>query len=219
MFGRLLGYLSGLWLNRKPDAGRGSRFHVGAAVVNLTGTGATSQDMSWPAAGLHTGLAVAERNLEHESAAELVAGVESGRWSRCLLPWVPLMSGGENPDLVERWKAVAGAEPDRRLRGQFGAIALLFARRVGRGTVWEAKLEDWNVEESTYVNEWIAKGEARGEARGRRALILRLGARQFGPAPAAVEALLATVADPPRLDRIADRILDATGWDDLLTTP
>jgi hypothetical protein len=44
---------------------------------------------------------------------------------------------------------MTGAEPDRVRRGQFGAIALLFARRVGRGAIWERKLEGWNVEEST----------------------------------------------------------------------
>jgi hypothetical protein len=56
MFGRMLGYLSGLWLNCKPDAERGSRFQLGAAVVNLTGSGSASRDMEWPNAGLHTRL-------------------------------------------------------------------------------------------------------------------------------------------------------------------
>ncbi len=37
------------------------------------------------------------------------------------------MSGAENPDLIERWKTSASTEPDRRMRGQFGAIARLFA--------------------------------------------------------------------------------------------
>jgi len=102
------------------------------------------------------------------------------------------------------------------------SAASTVARRVGRGDVWGAKLEGWNVEESTYVNEWIAKGEARGEARGKRleaqASILRLGARRFGAAPAGVEVAIASIADQPRLDRIMDRILDAADWDDLLAT-
>ena len=72
MFGRLLGYLSGIWLARKPDPEPGSRFRLGAVVVNLTGTGDASRDMRWPDAGLATQLRVAERNLASESADELL---------------------------------------------------------------------------------------------------------------------------------------------------
>lgn len=167
MFGRLLGYLSGLWHALRPDDERGSRFHVGAAVVNLTGTGAASRDLRWPGTGLVTHLGVVERNLERESAEELLAGIEAGRWSRCLLPWVPLMTGGGDPGIIDRWKLLAEGEPDRRRRAEYSGIAQLFAERAGRKDAWQAKLEGWNVEESTVVNEWIAIGEKRGEARGR----------------------------------------------------
>ena len=85
MFGRLAGYLSGLWLGLRPDDERGSRFQVGAAVVNLTGSGTSSREMRWPAAGLVTHLGVVERNLERELAADLLTGIESGQWSRSVL--------------------------------------------------------------------------------------------------------------------------------------
>lgn len=235
MFGRLLGYLSGLWLNVRPDSERGSRFHVGAAVVNLAGSGSAAREMRWGAAGLATHLAVVERNLERESAEELLAGIEAGRLSRCLLPWVPLMSGGERAETVDRWKVAASGDPSSRRRAEFAVLAILFANKAGRKVLWQEKLEGWNVEESEYVNEWIAVGEARGEARGvalgeargeargqlREAcgLILRLGARRFGPAPAAAEAAIRAIGDRDRLERIAERTLDATGWDDLLATP
>jgi hypothetical protein len=39
MFGRLLANLSDIWTHLRPDPERGSRFNVGAAVVNLTGQG------------------------------------------------------------------------------------------------------------------------------------------------------------------------------------
>ncbi|HEV3437569.1 MAG TPA: DUF4351 domain-containing protein [Gemmata sp.] len=85
--------------------------------------------------------------------------------------------------------------------------------------------------ESAYINEFIAKGEAkgraegeaRGEARGRaeeaRSLVLRLGAKRFGPPPAAVEATVLAISDRERLERISERILDAANWNDLLATP
>ncbi len=44
MFGRMLGYLAGLWMTLKPDEERGSRFNLGGAVVNLTGTGHASRE-------------------------------------------------------------------------------------------------------------------------------------------------------------------------------
>ncbi len=222
MFGRLTDYLSMLWRHLRPDKERGSRFDVGAAVVNLTGNGLASRRMDWPEAGLTTELKVVERNLETESADELLAGIEAGRVSRCLLPWVPLMAGADNPALVDRWKVLAEAEPASQRKAEFGGIALLFAGRVGRKGLWEAKLEGWNVEESIVVNEWMAKGEARGRAAGRaeavRALVLNLGAKRFGPAPTNVGDELRSIGEYERLERIAERVIDAADWADLLAT-
>jgi hypothetical protein len=226
MFGRLLSYLAGIWLNRRPDDVRGSRFNLGAVVVNLTGFGTTSQMMSWAEPALQMELRAVDRNLAYESATELLTRLEAGEWSRCLLPWVPLMSGAENPETIDRWVALGSSEPDRQRRAQFGAIALLFARRVSRGKIWEDKLMGWNVEESTYVNEWIAVGEKRGEARGKeigsmeaaQTSILRLGTKKFGPVSHETEAALRAIQDRARLERILDRILDATSWADLIAT-
>jgi hypothetical protein len=235
MFGRLLGYLSGLWLACKPDAERGSRFHLGAVVVNLTGTGTTARDMDWPAVGLRTQLLVVERNLATEPASALLDAIESGARGRALLPWVPLMSGGGTADTVQRWKALASAEPNYRRRGEYGGLALVFAEKGKCRELWDKELEGWNVEESAVVNAWIAKAEARGEARGRaegeargraegevqeaQVMVLRLGARKFGPAPASVEAAVRAISSRERLTAIADRLFDATSWDDLLATP
>ncbi|MBP3958093.1 hypothetical protein J8F10_22810 [Gemmata sp. G18] len=214
MFGRLMGYLSGLWLERKPDTERGSRFHLGAAVVNLTGSGSASREMIWPAAGLYSQLRVVERNLELESAEELLVGIEAGHWAPALLPWLPLMSGGDTSDIIDRWKVLAGGEPDRRRKAQMAAIAMLFATKTGRKAIWQTKLEGWNVDESEYVNEWMARGEVR-EA---QQLILRIGAKKLGPAPEGVEVVVRAIQDRARLERIADRIFDAPGWGDLVAT-
>jgi hypothetical protein len=53
---------------------------------------------------------------------------------------------------------------------------------------------------------------------GARSLILRQGKKRFGPASASVEAALQAVNDRDRLEQIAERVLDATSWDDLLAT-
>src|SRR5262249_16779098 len=52
MFGRLLGYFGPLWMELKPSDERGDRFHLGAIVVNLTGTGNASRTMAWPMTGM-----------------------------------------------------------------------------------------------------------------------------------------------------------------------
>ena len=49
------------------------------------------------------------------------------------------------------------------------------------------------------------------------AAMLRQGTRKFGPEPTA-ESRLTAIDDLPRLERMADRMLDAVSWDDLLAT-
>ncbi len=78
-------------------------------------------------------------------------------------------------------------------------------------------------ESSTYqaiLDEGRAEGEVRGRTEEAQRFVLRLGTKQFGPPPAAVEAAMATVTDRDRLERMTDRLLDATAtdWDDLLAT-
>lgn len=73
------------------------------------------------------------------------------------------------------------------------------------------------------LNKGMRQGEARGEARGRAAeaqsLVLTLGTQRFGRPEAAVEAALRAISDRERLERIATRLLTATDWNELLSTP
>jgi len=234
MPGRLMGYFSGLWLELRPDKERGSRFQVGAAVVNMTGHGNSSRDMRWPEADVITHLKVVERNLEEELAEELLSSIEAGGHSLCLLPWISLMTGADNPVLVDRWKRLAEGEPDSRRKAEFGVVALIFAEKAGRKELWQEKLKGWNVEESTVAEDFIklgeargeakgeARGEVRGEARGRieeaRSVVFRIGVKRFGPVPSAIQSALHTISDRERLERIVDRVLEATDWNDLLAT-
>jgi hypothetical protein len=162
---------------------------------------------------LVTHLGVVERNLASESAADLLAEVEAGTRSRCILPWIPLMTGG-GPALIDRWKLAAEAEPNARRRGEFAYLAQLFAGKAGCEAIWEDKRRGWNVEEPKIVQEWIEVGELRHACGS----ILRLGAKRFGPAPTGTETALHAISDRARLERMLDRVLDATGWPELLTT-
>ena len=50
-------------------------------------------------------------------------------------------------------------------------------------------------------------------------VIFRLGKRRFGPAGQNHESAVQAITDLDRLERLVDRILDASDWEDLLTTP
>ncbi len=168
--------------------------------------------MRWPTAELTTHLNFVERNLERESAAEVLGGIEAGRWSRCLLPWVALMSGGDDPALVDRWKRLAEAEPDSRRHADYGGLAQVFADRVGRKVLWHEKLKGWNMTESSVVNAWIAEGEARGS----RAFLVRIGAKKFGHGPTDEQrTALDAISDLALLTQLIERLLDVNSWYEL----
>lgn len=78
--------------------------------------------------------------------------------------------------------------------------------------------ENLDVYSSTY-HATLRKGEARGALAATYRLLLLQGERRFGPAPAGAAPALVAVTDQTRLERMAVRILDAAGWDDLLATP
>lgn len=218
MFGRLMVYLGYLWQTLKPDPERGSRFGVAAVVINLTGSGSTARDMRWPAAGFATQLGVVERNLASENADDLLTGVESGRWSRAVLPWLPLMSGGADASIIGRWKALAEGEPDQRRRANLAGLALVFAGAAKRKEAWNNALEGWNVIESDVVNEWIAKGKVAGKAEGKAeqavvSLVAVLEAK-FGSLPAEVETAVRGCTDLDKLQAWTIQAATAATLDD-----
>jgi hypothetical protein len=213
MFGRLLGYLSGVRLARKPDPERGSRFHLGAAVLNLTGTGTASREMRWPAAGLVTHLGAAERNLAAESAGELLGAIETRTRPRGLLPWAPLMTGGDDPGIIDRWKAAAEAEPDDRRRSDYAGLALVFADAADRKPAWKLALKEWNMKRSSVVDEW----KAEGETRGRIAAVLEALEARFTVVPPELADAVRGTADLDTLRRWTTAAALATSLDDFRT--
>lgn len=64
----------------------------------------------------------------------------------------------------------------------------------------------------TLTNEWIEAGEEKAQ----RSLILRLGAKRFGPADDAIRATIDAM-ELPRLEILVDRLLEVESWKELLT--
>ena len=113
MFGRMMVYLGGIWLGKKPDPERGSRYSVTGVVVYLTGRGNASRQFEWAEAGVKTELLLREWGMQSELAADLLGGIETGAVSHTLLPWIPLMTGADQAGIVEVWMRLAGGVPVR----------------------------------------------------------------------------------------------------------
>ncbi len=195
MFGRLLVYNGRLWLECRPDPERGSRFHVGATVVNLTGRGDGSRSFNWRQARLRTEMRLVERNLASERAAPVLRDIAKGKWSRCLLPWIPLMQGSEQPGIIQKWKELASAEPDERRRGDYGGLALVFAEAARRRQVWQQVLKEWNMIRSQQVQEWKAEARAEGRAESQAAAVIDLLNLHFGSVPDELGASIRSTTD------------------------
>ena len=64
-----------------------------------------------------------------------------------------------------------------------------------------------------------AKGMAEGMTQGERRILIQMGRKKFGPPDAETIRAIETITDLGRIERMADRLLDVTGWNDLLSTP
>jgi hypothetical protein len=91
MFGRWLEYLGRLWREIRPRTG--GHYQVAGALVNLTGMSDASANMSLGTQA-QTLLKVREVNLCQLKAAPLLADVAAGNMTMALLPFIPLMHGG-----------------------------------------------------------------------------------------------------------------------------
>jgi hypothetical protein len=76
----------------------------------------------------------------------------------------------------------------------------------------------FSLEDSTTYQWLLQLGIEQGALQVAQSMVLRLGAKRFGPAPAATEAAVRGLTDRERLERMVERTLDAAGWDELLAT-
>ena len=97
--------------------------------------------------------------------------------------------------------------------------ALRYPREVAQmiRSLGQAMRESWAYQE--VLDEGRAEGEARGRAEEERRILLRLGTRRLGPPDAATAATLRALSDIDRVERMTERLLDATSWADVLSTP
>ena len=117
--------------------------------------------------------------------------LRAAAWSRAVLPWLPLMTGGAEPGIIERWKKLAEDEPNHRQKAIYASLALTFASAAGRETIWKKALEGWNVIESSVVNEWKAEQAA--------VMLVAVLETKFGTVPPELDATIRKTMDPKKL--------------------
>lgn len=204
----------GFRLRRELRDGRGQegKYRVACLVVNMTGAPQpeeldTTED-ELDGAGLHVRLKTA--TLRDEDAAATLARIARGELDPCVLPWVVLMRGGDEPANVDEWKRLATLVPDERLRADYAGIAVVFAELPGRGTIWRQALKGWNVKQSQQVLEW--QQEARVD--NTRDLLMRiLRGRLHTEVPEDVARTIAQTDDYTILLRWFDAAQTAGSWE------
>ncbi len=215
MFGRLLIQLGESWQHLRPDPEPGSRYQLGAAVVNLTGT-----SESVPASHLYhlpggdyllCGGHFRERYVAEESAEQTLTRIESKQVSRALLVFVPLMQGGGDPGIISRWLAEASRETDARLRSEYASLALVLAELKDWFGAWEHALKEWNVRESKVVKEWKQEAAVEALQQTLRDLLQDL----FAPLPHEWLARIEAISDPDRLRQAIRKVPKLTRLEDL----
>jgi predicted transposase YdaD len=133
------------------------------------------------------------------------------------------------PDVIARIDERLERDAPASTRGDLWAnIRILMGLRYDRDQVNHVLRRVREMRESvTYQDileegriEGVAIGEQRGVERGRaegeRQMLLRLAARRFGAPPDAIRAQVEAISDLDQLEQLADRLLNAASWDDLL---
>jgi hypothetical protein len=86
-------------------------------------------------------------------------------------------------------------------------------RNMRESTTYQAILEEGRAEGRA---EGQTVGQAVGQVAGRKAALLQLGERRFGPPEPPVRTRLEALNDLEEIARLTDRLLDAGSWDELL---
>lgn len=143
------------------------------------------------------------------------------------LPLATLCRMPAGQPLAEALRKVVG-EIDRRLGKEASraeavrlmtAAYILTGLRVKKESLASIYRGVGIMKESTAFDEVMEEGELRGELRGKIRVLLRQGRKRFGNPDATTESALTAITDLDRLERLADAILTAKSWDELLATP
>ncbi len=118
--------------------------------------------------------------------------------------------------LVERLQTEATPERGKKL---ITAAFVLTGLRIDRDLAVQLVQGVRGMKESSTYQYILEEGRHEGEAVGAQRILLRQGRKHLGEPDAATLTLLHSITDMDRLERMGDRIILATSWQDLLQTP
>jgi hypothetical protein len=120
------------------------------------------------------------------------------------------------PEVIERMRErLEGEAPYEQRRELWAATFLLMGLRYENALIEQLLKGVQGMEESTTYQLILGRGEAKGEVKEARKLVLRLGRKRFGEPDASVQKALRD-ASLDRLEEMADRLLQAETWQELL---
>lgn len=136
---------------------RSQKWNVFGAAINLTGPEQSSELVmempGRPAIGSRLGIEI--RTMRNESAQATLAAITAGKYSRSLLPWIPLMRGSGEPGRIEEWHRMAESEPDANRRADFGGLARNWLRLLPDSIrqCWQEMFKEFNMTKSPFLEE------------------------------------------------------------------
>jgi predicted transposase YdaD len=76
-----------------------------------------------------------------------------------------------------------------------------------------------NMKESVTYQKILREGRAEGRTEEAKRILKRQGSKRFGKPEPLIEAAIDAIADLDRLEQLSDRVLEVTGWAELLAQP
>ncbi len=138
------------------------------------------------------------------------------------LPLAPIsnVKEAELPGVIEKMKArLARRVASARAGELWAATGVLMGLRYPRELIDVLLQGVRTMEESTFYQGILEKGEVKGAIKQARRSLLLQGEVRFGLADAKIKAALDGIADAAELDALAVRMLTANNWHDLLGLP
>jgi len=139
-----------------------------------------------------------------------------------ILPLAPLsaVDEAELPGLIRRMDERIRADATTDEAGTLWTAAdVLMGLRYPRPLVAQLLQGVHGMKESVTYQAIVEEGEIKGEIKAMLRNLLQLGRRRFGEPSPDIEAALRGAADPERLARLVDAVLDVSSWDELLANP
>lgn len=144
-----------------------------------------------------------------------------------LLPLAPLANvhAPDLPGTISAMQARIAAQADRSVAAKlWSATFVLMGLKFDEEVINNVLSGVMQMEESVTYQAILRRGRSEGRTEGRSegrseeaaALVLRLGTRKFGVPAADQLAALSAITTLDRLHDLADRVLTATSWDELL---